>query len=1060
VTRLFGLYALSGFLSLAYQVAWFRIVTDWFGSSSYTFVLVVANFIGGLALGASLSRRTTAFLVRRTGLIAGLRVYGLVELLVAASIGLTFVAAAIPADLWGSFPYQERDGIWVPAYGYRIFQAATAGVCVLVPCFFMGVTFPLLCDRFRGHPGIERFPAALYASNSLGACIGVLACQFVLLPWLGHNATLGWMAAANALLGGYFLVTRADFGLTEALPGAISVEPGPKHSTPSTPLSTPLAPSGAAAPGALLLLVSVGGFLAGAMEGDLFRRIGFVIELNPTATMSFISFWATLAIFLASAAVHRLSWLRLPTIRVCFALAAVYGLMCWQYVDAIRDWVESNVLPVPVDIERSLEGLRNLGFPTSLTQLLVFTGILILPPYFLASTLLPYACNRLQAERRHVGLAYALNTLAFCAGLLTFVLIAPRVNLFYSLKLFPVVLAVSAAWLFALPDTRPVVAWKPTVLVGALMIAVLVVPADFDRSFFRKGSFPATLPSRGLRSNGAHTTFIVDVAGAPRLFFGRLQMSATNLRAHTYMRLMAHFPLLLSPDPKKALLICLGVGNTGSAIASHSGIRQIDVVDLNATIFETAADLASVNRNLHQDPRVRFIVDDGRNFLNVTDERYDLITSEPPPPLAAQVYRLYSSEYYQDVLEHLTPDGFMTQWLPVFLMTPEAVEMAVSTFLEVFPHSFLFSGFATDFILIGSPSPIDVGSLARRFPTSGPVKDELEVFNIQSPVDLLARIVQTDSALRRNYRAGSLISDQHNGLERQLPSPLARPVVAFDPADVLAYLGPRVPDAYAQLEGILTHLGRLRYHVQGYPFETLAAVDPTASPEVELAGLDWLSVAGLARENATHLRNGRRDLALRALAAALELSREQPEILMQLVRMRLQWGQDEMAIPLLREFQALEPGDYAGRQLLADAYWRTGQPALALVHYREAARSRPDLYQPLAQMAWIRATHPDPELRDPVRAIRLAEQAGQRVTDDSLRVPEVLAAAYASAGDFPRAAGVLERAIDRLPPDRGEDRERLESQLEGYRAGRPLVDDSIEATSLGAASSTRRPGKR
>lgn len=1026
MTRILLFYALSGFFSLGYQVAWFRIVTDWFGSTNFTFALVVVNFIGGLAVGALASRRATSFLVRRLNLGEGLKVYGLVELLVAASILLTFVAGLVPADLWGSFPYYERDGIWVHTWGYRIFQGLTAATCVFVPCFFMGVTFPLLCDRFCGHPRGARFPAALYAWNTLGACSGVLACQFLLLPRLGHGATLWLMAALNALLGGYFLSTRADFGLA-----------GPSRAAAQRP-QAPSRPS--ATPGALLVLVTLGGFLSGALEGDLFKRITFVVELNPGATMSLISFWAILAIFLASAAVHRFAWLRLSHIKIAFALAALYCLLDWPCVDAIRDFVESKVMPVPVEIERTLEGFRNLQFPSSLVQLLAFVGILTFPPYFLVSLLLPYACNQLQGERRHLGLAYGLNTLAFCVGLLGFVLIAPRVNLFYSLKLFTTIFGLSAAWLFVVREARPLVLWKPLGLLGALAAASLVVPADVDPSFFRKGTPPALHPIRAVKSNGANTTFVVDVMGSPTLFFGRLKMSATNLRARTYMRLMAHFPLLLNPRPEKALLICLGVGNTGSAIASHDTIRQIDVVELNEKIFETAPEFASIHRDFHLDPRVRFIHDDGRNFLNITDETYDLITSEPPPPLAAGVYRLYSREYYRKVREHLAPKGFMTQWLPLFLMTPEAVEAAVSTFVDVFPHAFLFTGFGTDFILAGSPSPIDLGSIEERFFESPSLMAELTHFNIQTPASLLARIVQGDAALRRRYGRAPLISDQHNDLEHLFLDPRARPIVARDPGDVLAQLKEEAPELHSQLEGILNHLGRLRYHVQGYPFETLATVDPETSPDVALAGVDWMELSRLYRENAAALRAGRRDRSMRVLERFLEISREQPEVLMTLAQLKMGRGEYDEAIALLRDLQALEPDDYLGHLSLGNAYRRAGRAEEALAQYRQASRLRPEFHRPFERMAWIHATHPDPKIRDAARATELAERAADIAGESDPSVRETLAAAYAASGQFERAAAVIQAAIDALPENRSQGARRLRRQLRTYRDGESLVD--------------------
>ena len=70
VKRILLAYGVSGFISLAYQVAWFRILTDWFGSTNLTFALVVANFIGGLALGSLLSRRLADGLAAACGCTA------------------------------------------------------------------------------------------------------------------------------------------------------------------------------------------------------------------------------------------------------------------------------------------------------------------------------------------------------------------------------------------------------------------------------------------------------------------------------------------------------------------------------------------------------------------------------------------------------------------------------------------------------------------------------------------------------------------------------------------------------------------------------------------------------------------------------------------------------------------------------------------------------------------------------------------------------------------------------------------------------------------------------
>src|SRR5262249_51262869 len=164
------------------------------------------------------------------------------------------------------------------------------------------------------------------------------------------------------------------------------------------------------------------------------------------------------------------------------------------------------------------------------------------------------------------------------------------------------------------------------------------------------------------------TTYVVADPTGDVLYFDSHPMSGTGALAQRYMRLMAHMPLLAQETPRRALLVCFGVGNTASAIAAHEELTAIDIVDVNDRVFDTAPEFARTNGRVYQDPRVRLIHDDGRRFLRQSHDTWDLVTSEPPPPREAGVYRLYSREYYQSVLAHLTPSGMMTQWLPADIL--------------------------------------------------------------------------------------------------------------------------------------------------------------------------------------------------------------------------------------------------------------------------------------------------------------------------------------------------------------------------------------------------------
>ena len=196
-------YAVSGLISLGYQVCWFRIFVDRIGSANLTFALVVINFIGALGIGSMASRPVTRVLSRGLRLGHPLKVYGALEVLIATAVGLTLALRWLPHDLLGSFPYRLHHGVYYPTILYSLFKITLATLVIFIPCFFMGVTFPLLCNAFGED---DRFPSALYACNTLGACGGILAGVFLFLPWLGHNRTLVLLMALNFAIGFFFLL--------------------------------------------------------------------------------------------------------------------------------------------------------------------------------------------------------------------------------------------------------------------------------------------------------------------------------------------------------------------------------------------------------------------------------------------------------------------------------------------------------------------------------------------------------------------------------------------------------------------------------------------------------------------------------------------------------------------------------------------------------------------------------------------------------------------------------------------------------------------------------------
>ncbi|HEX5068143.1 MAG TPA: tetratricopeptide repeat protein [Myxococcota bacterium] len=141
----------------------------------------------------------------------------------------------------------------------------------------------------------------------------------------------------------------------------------------------------------------------------------------------------------------------------------------------------------------------------------------------------------------------------------------------------------------------------------------------------------------------------------------------------------------------------------------------------------------------------------------------------------------------------------------------------------------------------------------------------------------------------------------------------------------------------------------------------------------------------------------------------------------------------------LRRALALDPQDGEIRTNFGSLLARRGRPDLAAAEWQAALAGDPDLAYAANNLAWQRATHPDPRWRDGASAVELALRAERATAGLDAGVLDTLAASHAEMGRFDLALAAAERARARAEADGDAQlaREIAARQAE-YRAGRAV----------------------
>ncbi|HRX87627.1 MAG TPA: tetratricopeptide repeat protein, partial [Phycisphaerae bacterium] len=177
---------------------------------------------------------------------------------------------------------------------------------------------------------------------------------------------------------------------------------------------------------------------------------------------------------------------------------------------------------------------------------------------------------------------------------------------------------------------------------------------------------------------------------------------------------------------------------------------------------------------------------------------------------------------------------------------------------------------------------------------------------------------------------------------------------------------------------------------------------------------------------------------------ALELAPGRADVHQNLASLLARRGRYAEAVADYEAALRINP-DYAqAHNNLGAVLVRMGRPAEAVEHFERAVALAPDWLEPLNSAAWILATCPQSDVREPAAAVRYAEHAAVVSRRANASILDTLAAAYAAGGDFPRAVATGREALDRAVAARAADEAReIRSRLALYQQERAYVAPAV-----------------
>ncbi|MFK8010924.1 MAG: fused MFS/spermidine synthase [Marinicellaceae bacterium] len=648
-----------------------------FGSTELAIAAVLASYMAGLALGASLIGRFLKTIKKP------IKLYAVLEVLIAVSALLVPFLLDWVSSLY-HFIYASNELTSVNR-GFAIIYLLGSFFVLLIPTTLMGATLPIL-SRFIVKSGnnIGNKIGSLYSINTFGACLGALFSAFIFLPQYGLQITVYIAVAINTII---FVVGIVMFQ-NKSVDKDINEYPQQAKTVNKW----------------ILIVMLISGLVSLAYE-VLWTRL-----LSQILGGSVYSFGVMLFIFLLGIALGAAigSWLCKKSKPIYLFIVVQIGialsfLMSMYFADYLVNIAMSTDFG---SIEFVLDGL--------------FIGALTLLPgaLFIGATF-PLAIFIAAKDYRTSGeLAariYSWNTVGAIFGAILMG--------FYLLPNFG--FAISTKILFSISVTIAIItvlmtikSTKLIVFCASLLVINFWLPMNDPIKLLRTSALSHKIQEGEIKYFGigsSATVMLVNQGQDMRLLSNGLpessiQIQGARIGSYHLANWLSMLPVLSYPKAETMLVIGLGAGITVKAVPDS--IQQIDVVELEQEVIKANQMMSSYRgTDPLKDSRVKLYKNDARNALINSQQKFDIIVSQPSHPWTVGASNLYTQEFFSLVKNRLNKNGKFVQWIGMNFVDVKLLKSLLATLNKEFDFVELYQPLSKGgLIFLASNNPIQIDS--------------------------------------------------------------------------------------------------------------------------------------------------------------------------------------------------------------------------------------------------------------------------------------------------------------------------------------------------------------